>query len=461
MTAPTSRLRPRARRGRLVRALGYVFAFALLPLLAAGWGIAGHATAAGSPGLAEPLPPRPPHDPTKLTAVVVAGSTGAESIDVLVPYEVLAASGRFNVYTVAPERRPLPLFPGTPTLQGTDFLPHFSFAEFDAQVTTSPDVVVVPFVPSADSADNAPLLAWLREHVTPDTTLLTICGGSWVAAEAGLLDGRRATSHQNVLPLVERQYPAVRWVDGQRWVQDGNIISSAGITAGVDATLRVLDELIGRAAATAVAARIGYPHTRFLDDPSYVVPAAGTTARMLNLAYRWDRDELGVLLHEGVGEIEVASIVDLYPRTHTSTIQPVAAADGVVTTRHGLHLVPRHRLEDDVALSRMVVPGAPSESVSAATDRWAAGRGVLVDRVHAGAADRFPVDAVLQDLARQDTRAAASLVARGIEYPAPDVGFAERAWPYDLLLRPLLLGVLGLTLAVGVAHWRTARRRLA
>jgi transcriptional regulator GlxA family with amidase domain len=444
--------------GRLVRGLGYVVAATLLPVLAAGWGFAGHATATASPPLTEPLPARPLHDPQKLTAVIVAGTTGAESIDVLVPYEVLAASGRFNVYTAAPERRPLPLFPGSPTLQGTDFLPHYSLAELDAQVTTEPDVVVVPFVPAADSRDNAPLLAWLRQRTGPGTTLLTICGGSWVAAEAGLLDGRRATSHQNMLPLVQRTHPAVGWVDGRRWVQDGDVVSSAGITASVDATLRVLEKHLGRAAAGDVAARIGYPHRRFLDDPTYAVPAAGTAVRTLNLAYRWQRTRLGVALYDGVGEIDVASIVDLYPRTHASTIQPVAAREGVVATRHGLHLLPRHTPAGDPPLDRVLVPGDAPEGVTAELAGWADTHGVAVGHPHRDEPGRFPVDAVLRDIARQESRAAAALVARGIEYPVAPTELPGGRWPGALVLRPLLLALLGLAAAELVRRARAVRR---
>jgi putative intracellular protease/amidase len=442
---------------RLTKGLGYLLAALVLPVLGAGWGVVSSATALDSPTVAGPLPAPPPHHPDKRTAVVVAGATGAESIDVLVPYQVLAESGEFNVYTAAPERRPLPLFPGTPTLRGADFLPHFSLAEFDEQITTEPDVIVIPFVPAADSPDNAGLLAWLRERVTPDTTVLTICGGSWVAAEAGLLDGRRATNHQNVLPLVRDTHPTVAWSDGQRWIQDGNVISSAGITAGVDATLRALEQLVGRDAAADVADRIGYPHLRFLDDPSYEVPAADTTVRTVNAAYRWERTRLGVTLYDGVGEIELASIVDLYPRTFTNTIQTIATHDGVVETRHGLHLVARHRLEEPLDVGRVVVPGTPPAQTAAEIDRWAGTRGLRVDAVHEAAAEHFPVDAVLRDLAQRSSRADAALVARGIEYPS--VGeLAGPGWPYGLLVRPVLLSVLGLAAAFGAARWRGARR---
>jgi transcriptional regulator GlxA family with amidase domain len=444
----TRAARPR-RSSRRHTALVYVAAALLLPTLVAGWS----AVAALRPGTSEPpplaaLPASPAHDPAKLTAVVVAGATGAESLDVLAPYEVLAASGRFNVYTLAPERTPLPLFPGSPELTGVDFLPHHTFDSYVDAVGTPPDLVVLPYIPAARDEANTPVLGWLREHVTAETTLLTICGGSWVAADAGLLEGRTATTHRNLFTTLDRQHPEVRWVHGERWVEDGNVISSAGITAAVDATLYTIERLVGRAVAEDTATEIGYPHPALLDDPSYMVPLASTSSRTINALFRPDRAKLGIALYDGVGELEVASIVDLYPRTLASTIHPIGATPGVITTRHGLHLTPRHHLADAPDVDRLLIPGTPHPDAS----RHLADPAVGLppgERIHA-AADTFVFDAALADIARHDSRAAARLVATGIEYPADLASHTGRRWPTELLIRPFALSLLGLAGAFAI-----------
>jgi transcriptional regulator GlxA family with amidase domain len=447
--------------GRVARRVAwYLLAFVGLPLLVGGWSVA---TALQPPSPAPPHegppPPPPTHDPAKATAVIVAGATGAESVDVLVPYEVLAQSGGFNVYTVAPERRVLPLFPASPHLQGVDFLPHLSLDDYDEQIGVDPDVIVVPFVPSADADENATLMAWLRDRAQPGTSLLNICGGSWVAAEAGLLDGRASTTHQNVLPLVGRQYASVDWIDGQRWVEDGDVVSSAGITAAFDATLRVVEKHAGRVTADTVAERLGYPHLRFLDDPTFTVPTVGQTAERLSLAYRWERTDIGVALYDGVGEVELASVVDLYPRAPSTIIRTLSLSRDVVTTRHGLQLVARHELSTMPPLDRVLIPGAPPAAFSSRVGVSAAARGTPVELLHRDAGGLFPIDAVLHDVAREDNRATAALIARGIEYPFDRTDLAGRAWPYELLLRPLALGFVGLSAAVGLGQRRRGRRR--
>ena len=455
---PHSARSGRARRP-LLRLLGYMAAFLLPPLLVAAWSVG---TALSSPAIApapdEVAPPPPAHDPDKPTAVVVAGVNGAESIDTLVPYQLFAESGRFNVYTVAPQREVVPLFPGSPQLQGVELLPHLSLADYDHQIGVAPDVIVVPWVPSHE--DNEPLLGWLRRHATADTTVLTICGGSWTAAQAGLPDGRAATGYGNLLPMLRPYYPSVEWVEGRRWVEDGNIVSSAGITAAFDATLRVLEQRVGREVAAEVAARVGYPHTRFLDDPTYPVAPADRTARTvqkLAMAYGC-RYAVGVALYDGVSEIDLAAIVDVYPRTHASVVETIATT-GIVTTRHGLHLVPRHDIDDAPPLDRLLVPGDPGAEAAELLG-WAEASATPVRFVHDG--DGFAIDAALADLADTETRAAAVNVARGIEYPIDATLLpGGRSWPHALALRPLAMGLLGPLAAAAVARIRRGRGKAA
>ena len=144
------------------------------------------ATAPAAPAAAPPAAP----DPQKPTAVVVMSNEGANAADVLAPSEVLAATGAFNLYTAAPDQRPVPL------TGGLDLVPDLTLAELDRRLPDGPDVVVVPELPDAGEQTSAPLEQWLAAHrTTGDTLLVGVCTGAEVLASAGLLDGRPVTTH--------------------------------------------------------------------------------------------------------------------------------------------------------------------------------------------------------------------------------------------------------------------------
>jgi transcriptional regulator GlxA family with amidase domain len=116
-----------------------------------------------------------------------------------------------------------------------------------------------------------------------------------MVADAGILGGYTVTSHHVTLPVVRKSHPEVNWVSGVRYVDDGRFISSAGVPSGIDATLYTVQRFFGRAAADETARRIGYPHTRFLDDPTRVVSDDMDTAALPNL-FRLGRRRIGLLL---------------------------------------------------------------------------------------------------------------------------------------------------------------------
>src|ERR671912_366720 len=130
----------------------------------------------------------PTHDPGKPTAVILLGSEGANAADVLAPYEVLATTGAFNLYTVAPQRQPVPL------TGNLDLVPDLSLGQLDQRLPTGPEVIVVPQLSEVASGlppSVAPVIAWLqRQRAQGDPLLVSVCVGAQVPAEAGLLDGR-------------------------------------------------------------------------------------------------------------------------------------------------------------------------------------------------------------------------------------------------------------------------------
>jgi transcriptional regulator GlxA family with amidase domain len=122
------------------------------------------------------------------------------------------------------------------------------------------DVLVVPGGwGTRREMNNNRLVAWLSESARQVTTLTSVCTGSLLLGKAGLLDGKRATTHWRVLEEMRGWFPAVTVIDNEHVVEEGNVITSAGISAGIDMALRVVARHHGDAVARATARYMEYP----------------------------------------------------------------------------------------------------------------------------------------------------------------------------------------------------------
>jgi transcriptional regulator GlxA family with amidase domain len=106
--------------------------------------------------------------------------------------------------------------------------------------------------------NNDRLIAWVAERGHQVTTLTSVCTGSLLLGKAGLLDGKRATTHWRILEEMRKLFPAVNVIEDQHVVEEGNVITSAGISAGIDMALRVVSRHYGEAVARATARFMEY-----------------------------------------------------------------------------------------------------------------------------------------------------------------------------------------------------------
>ncbi len=127
-----------------------------------------------------------------------------------------------------------------------------------SRLDAPPEVVVVAGASPADPLpdDHAPVVPWLRRHRPRIPTVVSICTGAFVLAAAGILDGRRATTHWMHVDALRRRYPAVRVVDEGIYAKDRGVWTSAGVTSGVDLMLALVEEDHGHALAMNVAKRM-------------------------------------------------------------------------------------------------------------------------------------------------------------------------------------------------------------
>lgn len=416
------------------------------------------------PSSAPPAPvenaPVPAHDPDKPTAVIVLGeSAGANAADVLPPYEVLAATGAFNLYTVAAKRQPVRL------TGGLDLIPDLTFEQLDERLPTSADVIVVPQLaaraPGARPPDIDVTVRWLHhQRAQGDPLLVSVCVGAEVLADTGVLDGRPATSHWLGLIGLRRDYPDVRWQEGLRYVDDGDVVTSAGVLSGIDGTLRAVERLVGQPAAEQAAQAVHWPYYspgRPASIPQSRLAPADTVA-LLSAGWRWDRPSIGVLLTDGVGEIELASA--FRPYTELSYLaRPLAlTADGQpIRSRHGLTFVPRADLATAAPdLDRLVVPGADAARAAVA-DGHALPEGLTP--VHLHDQPGFGFDGTLRDIARTEDLATARWVAKTLQYPITDAQLTGTAWPWALTLRPILISAVAIAATLGILSIVILRRR--
>jgi hypothetical protein len=150
----------------------------------------------------------------------------------------------------------------------------------------------------------APVIAWLqRQRAQGDRLLVSVCVGAQVLAEAGLLDGRPATSHWLGLIGLRRDYPQLDWQDGVSYVDDGDLISTAGVLSGVNGALRVVERMVGPAAAARAARAVHWP-AYSPGGPAPIRrfrPAPPDLVGLLSAGYRWDRPTMGSCSPTGSG----------------------------------------------------------------------------------------------------------------------------------------------------------------
>jgi transcriptional regulator GlxA family with amidase domain len=121
------------------------------------------------------------------------------------------------------------------------------------------DVLVVPGGwGTRREINNDRLLAWIRARATAVETLTSVCTGSMLLGQAGLLDGRHATTHWRSLPSMRESFPAVTVEEKQHVVEDGHVLTSAGISAGIDMALRLVARYHGEEIARNTARHMEY-----------------------------------------------------------------------------------------------------------------------------------------------------------------------------------------------------------
>ncbi|MFC3110357.1 DJ-1/PfpI family protein [Undibacterium arcticum] len=181
-----------------------------------------------------------------------------EILDFSGPYEVFSTAARvyarlataqtlFRCFLIADEMRPIRTRGGMKVLPDCVLLPSADI-----------DVLIVPGGDVSEVLDNPAVINWIRTQARDATITASVCTGAFLLAKAGLLDGLHATTHWQDQDDMRASFPAVTVRQDAPWIDCGKVVTSAGIAAGIDMSLHLVERLAGRQLANATAKQMEY-----------------------------------------------------------------------------------------------------------------------------------------------------------------------------------------------------------
>ena len=219
---------------------------------------------------------------TRNVAIVVYDN--AEPLDWTGPFEVYndaanfaAVNGEnaFNVYIVSKTKDPV-------NAQGLHVVPAYSIKD-----APKPDIVLFPGGPSNKITDDPEFFAWAKKASLEAEIAQSVCTGAFVLGKAGLLDGLEVTTFHGAIDGLQKSYPKAEVKRGRRFVDNGHVVTTAGISAGIDGSLHVVARLLGRRVADDVATYMEYswvPEASLATGYSYLNPSTDTRGRQAQTA---------------------------------------------------------------------------------------------------------------------------------------------------------------------------------
>ena len=167
--------------------------------------------------------------------------TGVEVIDFAGPYEVFGAAD-FDVYTVARTKEPVT------TAMGLTVVPKYTLDD-----APTPDILLVPGGGVGGAQRDTVTLKWIADETARIRHTISVCNGAFILASAGLLDGLSATTTYHNISKLKEEFPKVTVVDNLRYVDNGKIITTAGLSAGIDGALHIVELMKGKGFAQLIA----------------------------------------------------------------------------------------------------------------------------------------------------------------------------------------------------------------
>jgi transcriptional regulator GlxA family with amidase domain len=217
--------------------------------------------------------------------VVVLALDGVYPFELGIPSRIFgAADGRYEVLTCTVD--------GRPVRSNADFT--ITVEHGPEALATADTVVIAPISPSCVTDGLPAQVTAALAYIRPDARIVSICTGAFVLAAAGLLDGRKATTHWQLADRFRRMYPQVALDPDVLFVDDGRVLTSAGAASGVDVCLHLVRKDHGSELANKVARRCVVPPWRDGGQAQYIEqPVPESTATGTAATRAWALQRLG------------------------------------------------------------------------------------------------------------------------------------------------------------------------
>ncbi|BAN50626.1 DJ-1/PfpI family protein [Metapseudomonas resinovorans] len=320
---------------------------------------------------ADPIQPYQPRFGREQPLVAVVGENRmTELVDFLVPFGLLSRANVAEVLALSTGDGPVQLMPALKVrAQATT-------AEFERRYPQGADYLIVPAVHHSDD----PLLtAFVARQAAKGATLVGICDGVLVLGHAGLLHGRRATGHWYSQARREADFPDTRWQVDRRYVADGKLVTSSGVSAALPVSLALVEAIAGPAKAASLAREIGLGDwSPRHDSQAFAFGADGYLTAAGNYLAFWRHESLALPLQPDLDEATLALRADAWARSWRTSV--LATGSGPVRSLHGLTLLP-----DAAPASLAPLPGAEAaaghaldEALDGIATRYGAGTAAFV-----------------------------------------------------------------------------------
>ena len=182
----------------------------------------------------------------KSLTVAILLFNGVEIIDFAGPWEVFGAAG-FKVHTVAAGAAPIK------TTFGQKLVPDYTLEN-----SPQADIVLVPGGSIAPALNDPRVIEWIQTHAKGAKHVMSVCNGAFLLAKAGLLEGLSATTVRGGIDRLAKFAPRTKVVRNQRYVDNGKLITTAGLSAGIDGAMHLVAKVLGPETAQAVAYGLEY-----------------------------------------------------------------------------------------------------------------------------------------------------------------------------------------------------------